>query len=96
VGAVSSVSSAVKETMVTGESDLTALLRGLSPRLNDGCYVYTQVRTGVPAGVDPIVIVREDEGMTLILARRRPNGWTWRTSSSRPGSPWRSIPLLRR
>jgi len=54
---------------VTGESDLTALLRGLSPRLNDGCYVYTQVRTGVPAGVDPIVMVREDEGMTLILAQ---------------------------
>ena len=58
-----------EETTVTGESDLTALLRGLSPRLNDGCYVSTQVRTGVPAGADPIVIVREDEGMTLILAK---------------------------
>ncbi len=55
---------------MTGESDLAALLRGLSPRLNDGCYVYTQVRTGVPAGADPLVMVREDEGMTLILARQ--------------------------
>jgi len=55
---------------LTGESDLAALLRGLSPRLNDGCYVYTQVRTGVPAGADPLVMVREDEGMTLILARQ--------------------------
>ncbi len=35
---------------LTGESDLAALLRGLSPRLNDGCYVNTQVRTGVPTG----------------------------------------------
>ncbi len=52
-----------------GESDLAALLRGLSPRLNDGCYVYSQVRTGVPAGADPIVMVREDEGMTLVLSQ---------------------------
>ncbi len=52
-----------------GENDLAALLRGLSPRLNDGCYVYTQVRTGVPAGADPIVMVREDEGVTLVLAQ---------------------------
>lgn len=52
---------------MTGESDLAALLRRLSPRLNDGCYVYTQVRTGVPAGADPVVVVRKDEGVTLIL-----------------------------
>lgn len=54
---------------MTGERDLAALLRGLSPRLNDGRYVYTQIRTGVPAGVDPVVVVREDEGMTLVLAQ---------------------------
>ncbi len=54
---------------MTEERDLAALLRGLSPRLNHGCFVYTQVRTGVPAAADPIVMVREDEGMTLILAQ---------------------------
>jgi len=54
---------------LTAESDLAVLLRGLSPRLNDGCYVYTQVRTGVPAGAEPVVMVREDEGMTLILSQ---------------------------
>jgi len=53
----------------SGESDLAVLLRGLPPRLSDGCYVYTQVRTGLPAGADPVVMVREDEGMTLILAQ---------------------------
>jgi len=51
---------------LTGERDLAALL-GLSPRLNDGRYVYTQVRTEVPAGADPVVVVREDEGVTLVL-----------------------------
>jgi hypothetical protein len=54
---------------LTGERDLAALLRGLSPRLNHGCFVYTQVRTGLPAATAPIVMVREDEGMTLILAQ---------------------------
>lgn len=54
---------------MTGERDLAALLRSLSPRLNDGRYVYTQVRTGVPAGADPVVLVREDEGVTLVLAQ---------------------------
>ncbi len=54
---------------MAGESDLAALLRGLSPRLNDGCYVCTRVRTGIPAGADPIVVVREDEGLTLVLTQ---------------------------
>lgn len=45
------------------------MLRGLSPRLNKGRYVYTQVRTGVPAGVVPVVVVREEEGITLVLAQ---------------------------
>ncbi len=52
---------------MTAERDLAALLRSLSPRLNDGRYVYTQVRTEVPAGADPVVVVREDEGVTLVL-----------------------------
>lgn len=51
------------------ENDLASLLQGLSPRLNDGRYVYTRVHTGVPAGADPIVVVREDEGLTLVLTQ---------------------------
>jgi len=56
---------------VTGEIDLDTLLRGLSPRLNSGRYVYTQVQTGVPAGADPVVVVREDEGLTLIMTQEQ-------------------------
>lgn len=55
----------------TEHADLTRLLRDLSPRLNDGRYVYTQVPGSVPAGADPIVTVREDEGLTLILSQQR-------------------------
>lgn len=54
-----------------GEIDLDTLLRGLSPRLNSGRYVYTQVQTGVPAGADPVVVVREDEELTLIMTQEQ-------------------------
>lgn len=56
---------------MTGERDLAALLRGMSPRLNDGSYVYAQVSTGVPAGSDPVVVVREAEGTTLVLEQQQ-------------------------
>ncbi len=56
---------------MTGERDLVALLRGLSPRLNDGSYVYAQVRASVPDGANPIVMVQEDEGITLVLAQEQ-------------------------
>lgn len=49
------------------ETDLAALLRGLSPRLNPGTFVYTCVPGGVPDGASPVVTVREDEGLTLVL-----------------------------
>lgn len=81
---------------MTAESDLAVLLRGLSPRLNDGCYVYTQVRTGVPAGADPIVVVREDEGMTLILAQEEAGQLDLAYEFVAAWITWRSIPLLRR
>lgn len=55
---------------MAGETDLGRLLSGMSPRLNDGAYVYTQVPPdGVPPGAEPVVVVREDEGVTLVLAR---------------------------
>jgi len=55
---------------VPGETDLEALLRDMSPRLNPGRYVYTQV-DAVPAGADPVVVVREDEGLTLVITQER-------------------------
>jgi len=54
---------------VAGEKDLGRLLAGMSPRLHAGRYVYTQVQRRVPPGVDPVVVVREDEGLTLVLAQ---------------------------
>lgn len=46
------------------------LLRTLSPHLHDDCWVFTRVDGVVPPGADPVVVVREDEGLTLVLQQR--------------------------
>ena len=52
------------------ETDLTALLGGLNPRRHAGTYVYTRV-AAVPLGADPVVVVHEDEGTTLVVRREQ-------------------------
>jgi hypothetical protein len=53
---------------VSGETDLNALLRGMSPRLHPGAYVYV-LAPAEPVAADPIVVIREDEGTTWVLPR---------------------------
>ena len=51
-----------------GETDLQALLKTMSPKLNDGDYVFCTVTT--LDNIDPNQIVslfKEDEGWTVIL-----------------------------
>lgn len=55
--------------MTDGETDLHRLLRGMSPVRVPGDYVYALAVDGVPAGVAPVVTVREAEGTTLVLRR---------------------------
>jgi hypothetical protein len=52
---------------VTGETDLQTLLSGMRPELNPGRYVYTMAEGGVPSGVTPVVMVAEQEGLTLVV-----------------------------
>jgi uncharacterized protein len=56
---------------VHAETDLMALLRGLSPRLREGAYVYTIVPDAIPPGATPVAFIREDEGLTLILPQQQ-------------------------
>ncbi len=58
-------------SLVDAETDLAVLLRGMSPRLNDGAYVYTSVPLTIPPAADPVVVVREHEGLTLVLRREQ-------------------------
>jgi hypothetical protein len=54
---------------VTGETDLPALLRHLTPTLQDGVFVFATLEPGapLPAGLDPVMLFREAEGLTLVL-----------------------------
>jgi len=54
---------------MTGETDLQNLLGSMSPELLPGVYVFATLPPGetVPSGVEPVMIFREKEGVTLIL-----------------------------
>lgn len=55
---------------MAGETSLAALLRGMTPVLNDGEYVFCTLPGGtVPVGLNPLGSFREREGLTLILER---------------------------
>jgi uncharacterized protein len=52
-----------------GETDLAALLSNMRPEIAPGLYVFATVQPGldVPADVEPQMIFREAEGVTLIV-----------------------------
>jgi hypothetical protein len=54
---------------VTGETNLDRLLCGMTPRLQDGVFVFVSLPAGadLPPGVNAVMIFRETEGTTLIL-----------------------------
>jgi len=55
---------------MAGETSLTALLRGMTPVLNDGEYVFCTLPNGrLPDGLQPLGSFHEREGLTLILPR---------------------------
>ncbi|MET8542759.1 ACT domain-containing protein [Kitasatospora sp. NPDC092039] len=54
---------------MAAERDLATLLRGMSPQLNPGRYVYCTLPARVPAGMRPVVTVAEPEGVTMVVAQ---------------------------
>ncbi|MER8748232.1 ACT domain-containing protein [Mesorhizobium sp. M1050] len=55
---------------MTGETDLKTLLGSMTPELLAGTYVFATLAPGVaqPRGLDPVMVFREREGATLIVA----------------------------
>lgn len=50
------------------QSDLTAQLQSLDPRLHEGVYVYSKLPRDLdPASLSPLATFREAEGMTVIV-----------------------------
>lgn len=54
---------------MAGEKNLRALLRNMSPVLNDGLFVFCIVESDIPPGIQPVVTVREKEGLTLVVGK---------------------------
>lgn len=54
---------------MTGETKLATLLAGMRPCLQPGVFVFCSIPNGkaVPQGVEPVMLFREAEGITLIL-----------------------------
>lgn len=54
---------------MTGETKLAALLAGMRPFLQPGIFVFCTIPNSqaVPQGVEPVMLFREAEGITLIL-----------------------------
>ena len=56
---------------MSGERDLSILLQNLAPVLHPDEFVFCTIDPGcIPAGVDPIATMREEEGLTLVVPRR--------------------------
>ena len=58
--------------MIDGESDLNKLIKGLTPKLNDGEYVFTSIKDIKLIDIsEAICTFKENEGLTLVLERDR-------------------------
>jgi hypothetical protein len=56
---------------MTGETNLTVLLASMTPCLLPGVFVFSTIPVGtaLPAWLQPVMIFREAEGVTLIIER---------------------------
>lgn len=56
---------------MTGERNLTALLRHMKPELRPGIFVFCTIPTSepIPAALNPLLTFREEEGITLVILR---------------------------
>lgn len=61
--------------MVPGETNLRALLAGMTPTLRPETYVFWTLPPGrsLPPGIAPFATVREDEGLTVVVEHQP--GW---------------------
>lgn len=56
---------------MSGERDLQRLLRGMRPEMRSGVFVFCTLADGaeIPAGITPVLVLREAEGTTLAMRR---------------------------
>lgn len=54
---------------MTGETNLSVLIQSMRPTLHDGSFAFVLLpdRHSLPAGIEPVMMFREGEGLTLIV-----------------------------
>ncbi len=57
--------------VMSGERDLTTLLRDMKPELRAGVFVFCTLPEGrdIPGAVKPVLTFREQEGITCVMRR---------------------------
>jgi hypothetical protein len=67
---------------MTGERDLTALLRHMKPELQPGTFVFCTIpqKEIIPAAITPLLTFREQEGVTLVILREEAEAAGLRTA----------------
>ncbi|MGY8681381.1 ACT domain-containing protein [Bradyrhizobium sp. UFLA05-153] len=56
---------------MTGERDLNSLLGDMKPEMQEGTFVFCTMapNESIPAGINPLLTFREQEGTTLVIRR---------------------------
>ena len=56
---------------MSGERNLDVLIEGMKPELRDGVFVFCTIAADaeIPAAINPLLMFREPEGMTLVMRR---------------------------
>lgn len=65
---------------VTGETELSVLLAGMTPEFVDGSFVFVSVESwAVASSLHPLAVVVEDEGLSLVLTQQEADeaGLNW-------------------
>lgn len=55
--------------MMTGERDLDALLKHMTPELQPGVFVFCTIPPNEPVAINALLTFREQEGTTLVISR---------------------------
>jgi len=68
---------------MTGEHNLTALLRHMKPELQPDIFVFCTIPTSepIPTALNPLLTFREQEGVTLVISREE-------AEAAGPGRQW--------
>ncbi|WP_414567555.1 ACT domain-containing protein [Nostoc sp. CCY 9925] len=68
---VRSIFSGIRLTKMSGETELSTLIKGMKPQLQAGEYVFCTVPIDrVPTDIEPVCVFREVEGTTLIITKQ--------------------------